>query len=74
MIFYYCWKVSHNLCLMYDFFFFWLYQSIFDEKYPTKWVRECKRNFPKGFFIAARFCYYGKLKLEKVSSKTKVLN
>ncbi|GFV53070.1 uncharacterized protein TNCV_4644291 [Trichonephila clavipes] len=37
----------------------------------TKWLRQCTVKFPKGFMIVTGFCYNGKLKIRKVSSKAK---
>ena len=54
----------------------WVKTSIFfclsEKNDHTKWLCQCTEKFPKGFMIVARFCYNGKLKIKKVSSKAKI--
>lgn len=35
-----------------------------EENNQQQWLHERKENFPKGFMIAAVFCYEGKLQLK----------
>lgn len=42
------------------------------EKTFTKWYKECRETFSKGFMIIAGYCARGKLEIRKVAPKVKV--
>jgi len=42
------------------------------EKSYTKWLRECKESFGRGFMIVAGYCHNGKLSLVRVEKNVKI--
>src|ERR1700678_118632 len=43
-----------------------------DENGRSDWFKQCRESFPKGFMIAAGYCYNGKLTLHKVEKNVKI--
>lgn len=50
-----------------------MFVSQWKKQIPAIWIREGKDTFPKGIIVVAGFCYDGKLKTKKVSSKSKFI-